>query len=690
MKKGIFFTVLIVLIILFAGCSEEANKPKEPENTIPGIENNTDMPMPTYTPAPSHNTPAPPSAIPSDTSKPKAERIEFYDEGLEIIVRNIINKPEGDIFENELEGITDIHAIGDNITSSENYPAVHYPQDPRTYKVNGSIQSLKDIAHFKNLKQLTLVYQSINDFAPLAELKNLETLNISDNKISDLAFLKGMKKLKSLNVSYNKLTEISGIASLKNLEELDISYNKINDIKGIEKLTNLKILLLNQSWTDDTSRVRDISPLIDMKKLEILSLESNRIADFSPISSLDRIKVLNLCQNRINNIEPLSSLINMESLDLSWNDISDIRPLIGMKKLKKLKIDYDMVVNKALLRQLPELTDVNFEWHKIPYPYTIGIEFAQEGIDPGNHTNQSPVGFDGSYLYLLDIVYGDLPHPRLVKVDLETGEYQNMSGQITEQMNRISGASVGGWINEEVYSLNIYKGKLYFYGIGHNNDEADALEWGYYPGGDVIGFTRMNLDGSDREIIATELCRYVNIKNDKIYYLDENSLPSRMELDGSNPEVLVNEPCKFLYATDEMLYYCYSGAEAGLMAKSLKDLTDQIIINEEVNSPIILKDAIFYLNNKGNICKYEYSTGTTRVINECNAYCLNMSYRYIFYADDSNIYRMDHDGNNALTISSNGSSDLFVIGDYLFYYYGGGLTKIKDDGSEYTEYYEYY
>ena len=76
-----------------------------------------------------------------------------------------------------------------------------------------------------------------------------------------------------------------------------------------------------------------------------------------------------------------------------------------------------------------------------------------------------------------------------------------------------------------------------------------------------------------------------------------------MELDGSKQEVLVNEPCKFLYATDEKLYYCYSGAEAGLMAKSLNDITDQIIINEEVNSPIILKNAIFYLNNKGNICR---------------------------------------------------------------------------------------
>lgn len=686
MKKGIFLTVLIVLIILFAGCSEEVNKPEEPENTISGIENNTGMPI--DTPRPSNNIPASPSAIPSNA--PETKIIEFYDEGLEIIVRNIINKPEGDIFENELDGITEIFAMGDYITPEKNYSTVSYPPDPRTYKVNGSIKSLKDIKYFKNLKHLTLVYQNIKDFTPISELKDLESLNISDNKISDLAFLKGMKKLKSLNVSNNKLTGISQVASLSNLRELDISYNKINDIKGFEKLTNLKMLLSDQYWTDDTSRIRDISPLKDMKKLETLSLEANRIADFMPISGLDIIKELNLCQNGLNNIEALSSLINMESLDLSWNDINDIRPLTGMKKLKKLKIDYDMVANKALLRQLPELTDVNFEWNKIPYPYTIGIEFAQEGIDPGNHSNQSPVGFDGSYLYLLDITYGDLPHPRLVKVDLETGEYQNMSGQITEQMNLVSGASTGGWINEEVSSLNIYKGKLYYYGIGHNNDEADVLEMGYYPGGNVIGFTKMNLDGSEREIITTEHCRYINIKNDKIYYLNENSVPSRMELDGSNPEVLISQPCKFLYATDNKLFYCYIGAETGLMAKSLDNLTDQVIINEEVNSPIVLKDAIYYLNNKGNICKYEYNTGFIQVIKECNAYCLNMNYRYIFYADDSNIFRMDYDGNNACIISANGSSDLFVVGDYLFYYFGGGLTKIKFDGSEYTEYYEYY
>lgn len=672
MVKKIVIIYIFLVVSLLTSCSREATEPLQ--TSSPEVSQ--------------HNDPS----LDKNTSTPNSssEVVEFYDKGLEKIIREKLNKPEEPIFTTELEGITELYAWADQTSPEEDYSPVSYPRKDYSEGTRGNIGSLKDMVHLKNLKHLTMVQQNIDDFSPLSELQNLESLDIACNGIDDFSFLKNLKKLKSLNILANNLSELSQVTHLQNLEMLDISYNKIDDIKGIEKLPYLKALMIDQVWSDYKTRITDLSPLKGMRHLETLSLSSNSIEDLSPLSGLILIRELDLCNNEIENIAPLSKLVNMDSLDLDWNGIYDIQPLTNMKKLRKLRIDYYGVMNPSLLRQFPGLTDVEFDWSKVPYAYTISPQLAQEGVAPGNHANNSSVGFDGSSLYFIETSYGDLPHPVLVRLDLQTEICRSISGQITEQMHRVSGAATGGWINEEVSSLNIYKGKLYFYSYGHNNSEASCEEWGYYPGGDLQGFTRMNLDGSHREYLTTEPISDINIKNNKIYYLDGKSLPSRMDLDGSHPEVLVNKPCRFVYATDERLFYIPLEDSHGLFAMSLEDLTEEVIISEKVSSPIILNEAIYFLNTKGNICKYDYDAGHVEVIKECSASKININYRYIFFADDERIYRMDHDGSNLTTIREDWAWDLSVIGDYVFYQCGDGLKKIKDDGSEYTEYFTYY
>jgi len=693
----------ILITALLTGCGSEAKIPGETDTPGPSVKTETPAsspeasePVPVRpettpaTPGPTSATPEPSvTDTPSVTNEPDQTKISFTDKTLENIIRTILDKPDGDIYAHELESITELYVWGSSTTPEEGYEAVSYPGKERRYNGIGTIYSLEDIVHLKNLKHLTLVKQKIWDFKPVGQLKELESLNISDNGISDFSFLKDLKKLKSLNISYNSLPVLEQVTGLTNLEKLDISYNGISSINGLEKLDKLKVLIIDQGWADDKSRISDLSPLRNMKDLEILSLEANRVADLTPISDKKNLRALNLCQNRLENVEALSGLVNMETLDLTWNPVNDISPLTSMTKLKTLRIDFDGIWNTYLLRQFPELKNVNFDWNKVPYKYSIGKEFAQTGIDPGNHANWSPVGFDGSALYFVYFSYGDLPHPELIRVDIGTGRMQGISGTITAQMSSMSGAAEGGYIDEEVYSLNIYKGKLYYYSIGNNASEAEPVEWGYYPGSDIAGLTRMNPDGSERVYLTTESCSYVNIKNDKIYYLNEDNLPSCMDLDGRNQVVLVSKRCKFLYATDNRLYYI-PVEEEGLLAMSFDSRNEETVISGAVSSPIILDDAIYYINGNGNICKYSFGTRSVSIIKQSNAKCLNMNYRYIFYSDGNYLYRMDHNGGNEQVIYEVGLWRLYVVGDYVFFYDGNGLVKIRDDGSEYVEYYEFY
>ena len=686
----------ILIAALLTGCSGEANIPGETDTSEPSVKTGTPASSPEASdPAsvehgPSSATPEPAvSETPSVTGGPDQTKITFTDKTLESIIRSILKKPDGDIYANELETITELYVWGNSTTPDEDYEAVKYPVKERQNSGKGTIYSLEDIVHLKNLKHLTLVSQKIWDFKPIAQLKELESLNISDNGISDFSFIKGLTKLKSLNISYNSLPTLDQVTVLPDLEKLDISYNNISSINGLEKLANLKVLIIDQGWANDKSRITDITPLKNMKELEVLSLEANRVADLTPISNKTKLRALNLCQNKLKNIDALSGLVNMEDLDLTWNEIGDISPLASMKKLKTLWIDFDMVRNKSLLRQFPELKNVNFDWNKVPYPYSIGKEFAQEGIDTGNHANRSPVGFDGSALYLVYFSYGDLPHPELVRIDISTGMTQGISGYITAQMSSMTGEAEGGYIDEEVYSLNIYKGKLYYYSIGNNASEAEPVEWGYYPGSDIAGLTRMNPDGSDRVYLTTENCSYINIKNDMIYFLNDDYLPSSMDLDGSNQAVLVGKRCKFLYATDDRLYYIPQ-EEEGLLSMRLDSRYEETVISGVVDCPVILDDAIYYIDGNGNICKYRFDTGSAGIIKQCSAKCLNMNNRYIFYSDGNCLYRMDHSGGSEQVIHEIGLWRLYVVGDYVFFFDGNGLVKIRDDGTEYVEYYEFF
>jgi internalin A len=202
------------------------------------------------------------------------EEVNFPDPNLEAAIRDAIDKPEGPIYPEDLEGLTELHA------------------------------SEKDIADLTGLEYCT----------------NLEGLYLRDNQISDISPLSGLTSLWCLDLDENQISDISPLSSLTNLEVLCLWNNQISDISPLSGLTNLR-------WLDlGDNQITDISPLSGLTNLEELDLGCNQISDISPLSGLTNLKSLDLGWNQISDIKPLVDNVGLSDGDWVYlydNPLSD-------------------------------------------------------------------------------------------------------------------------------------------------------------------------------------------------------------------------------------------------------------------------------------------------------------------------------------------------------------------------------
>ena len=110
--------------------------------------------------------------------------ITFADSRLEAAVRDAINKPEGDIRESDVSGLTALHA-----------------------KTSG-IASLDGIENLTSLTVLDLRKNQISDISPLSNLTSLMVLDLFRNQIIDISPLSNLISLTDLDLSANQISDI--------------------------------------------------------------------------------------------------------------------------------------------------------------------------------------------------------------------------------------------------------------------------------------------------------------------------------------------------------------------------------------------------------------------------------------------------------------------------------------------------
>lgn len=229
--------------------------------------------------------------------------VEFVDPVIEEAIRELLQKPNGNISEDELLSITVLGDIDRNGGAFGD--------------LNGEITTLSDLKWLKNLTTLSLGDCGIESLVGIENLENLEILRLRRNHITDLEPLLNLIKLKELDLSENPINDTSALCNLVNMESLglgDCTNINLSPVSGMSKLKRLYA---------SYSNITDISMLEDKIDLEYLQLFHNNISDISSLKELTNLTYLNLSLNNISNIDVLEGLPNLETVQIRDNPIPE-------------------------------------------------------------------------------------------------------------------------------------------------------------------------------------------------------------------------------------------------------------------------------------------------------------------------------------------------------------------------------
>ena len=150
---------------------------------------------------------------------PVPETVVFPDENLEAVIRDALDKPEGDITPAELAELTMLSARCQGITEG--------------------ITDLSGIEYCTNLTWLELSRHQIRDVSPLSSLTNLTMLQLNSIQIDDISPLSSLTNLTYLSLRNNEISDISPLASLTSLEMLSLTANQVSDITPLVENSGL-------------------------------------------------------------------------------------------------------------------------------------------------------------------------------------------------------------------------------------------------------------------------------------------------------------------------------------------------------------------------------------------------------------------------------------------------------------------
>jgi Leucine-rich repeat (LRR) protein len=133
----------------------------------------------------------------------------FPSKGLEAVIREQINRPDGDITPEDCMGTTELDLSNSDWNTD-----------------------LEGIQYFVNLERLVCNAGQISDISALSGLTKLRTLSLRQNKIKNLIPLSGLASLEMLDLTDNKIKDVSPLSSLLNLKRLLIGQNPVDDVKS--------------------------------------------------------------------------------------------------------------------------------------------------------------------------------------------------------------------------------------------------------------------------------------------------------------------------------------------------------------------------------------------------------------------------------------------------------------------------
>ncbi|MBQ8040288.1 MAG: hypothetical protein IJ274_10540 [Lachnospiraceae bacterium] len=253
--------------------------------------------------------------------------IDFQDEVVEEMLRNLIGKPEGEVYISELQEIHAIYWRNDNYWSNLQSPDGCLPhvsgceEGPWDTK---QPETLADFAYCYNLQWMEFGRINVPSLKPLWELPQLEALSFESATITEEILLEigGFPFVNYFEVgvydayagvNWGTLTDGSFLLPIADQLVFLKAYGGIDwNPKVLSQMKNMEILSIDNP--------KDVSFLNHMPKLEKLHIYCGTVEDWSPLAGLDNLKELSISGNDQYTVEiglsDVSQLKNLDYLEL--------------------------------------------------------------------------------------------------------------------------------------------------------------------------------------------------------------------------------------------------------------------------------------------------------------------------------------------------------------------------------------
>lgn len=295
---------------------------------------------------------------------PRLLAIEIPDPALEAQIRELMEKPTGEVTAEEMKGIYALKVA------------------------NCGIRSLRGLEYAENLEILYANNNHIRDLTPLSPLKKIRYLYLDGNEIADFSPILGFSEINLIHLNHNRIREVGDLGNLILLDELHLRGNLISDFTSFLTIpqrpffggSRLLLLDLGENELNHLKTPEDESKLFTPATK--IYLDDNGISDPTPFRYFFLgANLWDLSNNQITNLDflpeastssrihlgsiflggnPLSDLSRLQNtysiaeLDLSNTQISDLSPLEGTS-FGKLNIDNTLVGDISVLADSPSL-----------------------------------------------------------------------------------------------------------------------------------------------------------------------------------------------------------------------------------------------------------------------------------------------------------------------------------------------
>ena len=399
MKRLTMICLALAFTLSGLACTTSPVQPATPKATAIAAEP-TQNDQSTATPEPSPiPTPEPPTLL---------DHVVFTDPVLEERIREVMNKPSGDISAADAAAVTELKLnTPDGATEDQrirDISALWYFMNLKQLEFMNNV--VTDISPLSGMKQLETLYMSWNkapDISPLSQLDALFIVYLDANGISDISALANKQGLVILSIDDNAITDISPLAGNARLDNLSMRSNQVADLNPLASLTQLNRLMisgnpiqtydqLESSYTKITQTDYELlfasdipdTPLVfadaafekalrtamgifdrpithkDAYVVQELSVdndksEGSQFTDIAPLQYFVNLRILSFNSNLISDLSPLAGLTKLTSLKITFNKVADVSPLAGLTNLERLELNVNQITDVSPLANLTNL-----------------------------------------------------------------------------------------------------------------------------------------------------------------------------------------------------------------------------------------------------------------------------------------------------------------------------------------------